>query len=119
LRTSGLALALVLLAGCSGGTRSRRPDGLDVSNYPEEVQTAYGVFEYRCSRCHSLARPLNAEIDDAAFWADYVARMRRMPGSGINRRDADVILRFLTYYTDHRESGGALPFRRIARRGAP
>jgi hypothetical protein len=111
--------AVILLAACSGTGRARRPDGIDVSSYPREVQAAYDVFEYRCSRCHSLARPLNAQIEHVSYWTDYVARMRRMPGSGINRRDADLIVRFLTYYTEHRDSGGALPFRRMARRGAP
>ena len=39
----------------------------------------------RCSRCHTLARPLNAHITDPQHWIRYVARMRRQPGSGIDR----------------------------------
>ena len=29
----------------------------------------------------------------------YVTRMRRNPSSGINQKDAEIILRFLLYYT--------------------
>ena len=101
---------------CSGPTRSRRPDGIDVSEYPAEIRQAYGVFEYRCSRCHSLARPLNAQIDHAEFWGDYVERMRRMPGSGINPQDARTILKFLVYYTEHRDSRGSERVRWYANR---
>jgi len=113
-----LLIAAIALAACSGPTRSRRPDGIDVSDYPDDIQEAYGVFEYRCSRCHSLARPLNAQITDTTFWSDYVERMRRMPGSGINREDARTILKFLVYYTEHRDSRGSQRIRRYAARGA-
>lgn len=121
-RPARFAPLLLLFASCGGEARARRPDGLDVSAYPDDMREAYAVFEYRCSRCHSLARPLNAEIEGVAFWDDYVERMRRQPGSGINHADARTILRFLTYYTEHRGGeggGGARPVRRFARRGAP
>ena len=109
---------LVLLAACGGGSRARRPDGIDTSHYPPEIQEAYDVFAFRCSKCHSLARPLNAQITDTTFWSDYVERMRRMPGSGINREDARTILKFLVYYTEHRDSRGSQRIRRYAARGA-
>lgn len=101
----GLVLAVTAVASlgaCSGGSRARRPDGIDVSAYPDEVQEAYDVFAFRCSRCHSLARPLNAQVTDLSHWDDYVRRMRRQPGSGISRRDARQILKFLYYYTRQR-----------------
>ena len=53
----------------------------------------------RCSKCHSLARPLNSGIIDDGYWKLYVARMRRQPGSGISLEDTDQILRFLHYYS--------------------
>jgi hypothetical protein len=111
------AVVFVVLAGCSGAAHERRPDGIDVSAYPADIQEAYGVFEYRCSRCHSLARPLNAQITDTSFWREYVERMRRMPGSGINSSDAQTILKFLVYYTEHRDSSGSQSIRRYAARG--
>jgi len=80
------------LAGC--GIRS-----VDVDTLPTELRASYALFESRCSKCHTIARPLNAPIRDATHWELYVARMRRTPGSGISVRDAQQILRFLTYYT--------------------
>ena len=104
-RPFALAFAFGLgLASCAGGHRARRPDGIDVSSYPAPIQEAYDVFEFRCSRCHSLARPLNAQVTDVTHWDDYVARMRRQPGSGINRRNARQILKFLYFYTRDRAS---------------
>jgi hypothetical protein len=61
------------------------------------------VFARRCSRCHTLARPLNAQIRDPQHWVRYVTRMRRNPGSGINPQDAELILNFLLFYTAQRE----------------
>jgi hypothetical protein len=59
----------------------------------------YRVFAARCSKCHSLARPLNSGIDDDEHWRMYVARMRRQPGSGISEEDTVPILRFLHLYS--------------------
>ena len=87
---------LSLVAGCSS---SRRADGLDPSSLPEEVRSDYQTFAQRCSKCHALARPLNAGITDDGFWRIYVARMQRMQGSGISEEDATRILRFLHYYS--------------------
>jgi len=87
----------VLLMGCTGH-EARRGDRVDVSRYPQEIREAYRVFAFRCSRCHTLARPLNARIDDPEHWVRYVQRMRRQPSSGINAQDGDTILKFLLYY---------------------
>ncbi len=53
----------------------------------------------RCSKCHSLSRPLGSGITDDAVWIAYVDKMRRQPGSGISPQDAGPILRFLHYYS--------------------
>lgn len=87
-----LALCIAIVAGC-GAAR------LDVSAIPPDVRGAYAVFEMRCSKCHGLARPLNARISSMDHWRSYVRRMRRMPGSGISAEDGAEILRFLEYYT--------------------
>jgi hypothetical protein len=92
------ALTCSLLA-CFGSTQARHGDRVDVSAYPPEIRSAYQLFALRCSRCHTLARPLNAHISEPQHWVRYVTRMRRTPGSGINAHDAQVILRFLLYYT--------------------
>jgi hypothetical protein len=73
---------------------------VDPETLPTELQQPYALFRVRCSKCHTIARPLNAGIRDATHWELYVARMRRVPGSGINEADAREILRFLVYYTE-------------------
>lgn len=91
------ALFAAALAGCPAPT-APRGDGLDASQLPPEVRGDYEVFAQRCSKCHTLARPLNSGIVEDEFWALYVARMRRMPGSGISPDDETRILRFLKFY---------------------
>lgn len=110
-RRAQIAVAAVLLSAlcvaCAGDNAWRQGDSVDVSSYPRDVQRAYRVFALRCSRCHTLARPLNARIDDPQHWIRYVRRMRRMPGSGIDHTNADLILKFLLYY--HRPEEAELP----------
>jgi hypothetical protein len=64
-----------------------------------DARDDYRVFAARCSKCHSLARPLNSGIDDDEHWRLYVERMRRQPGSGISEEDTVPILRFLHLYS--------------------
>ena len=101
----GLLLGLGLLAfGCQTG-RSGRRGGLPphtVAKYPPEIREAYDLFAVRCSRCHTLSRPLNAGIYDHEHWENYVARMRRQSGSGISPKDAEKILVFLRFYADQK-----------------
>jgi hypothetical protein len=66
---------------------------------PFEVRGDYQIFARRCSKCHGLSRALDSGIDRDSLWVDYVARMRRQPGSGIAPADVAPILRFLHYYT--------------------
>jgi hypothetical protein len=92
---------------CAGEQSTRRGDRVMVAGYPPEIQAAYRVFAVRCSRCHTLARPLNAHITDPAHWVRYVARMRRQPTSGINRDNAEIILRFLIFYAREQQRAAA------------
>jgi hypothetical protein len=82
------------LAACSGA--SSEPA---VASTSSAVHADYDVFALRCSKCHSLARPLNSGIDDDEYWKAYVAKMRRQPGSGISAQDSVAILRFLHVYS--------------------
>lgn len=102
-------LCAVLASGCANTQQTRRGDAVDVSGYPPEIQEAYSVFANRCSRCHTLARPLNARITDPQHWIRYVARMRLQPGSGIDARNGEIILRFLLYYHGNGRDQGASP----------
>ncbi len=109
------AIPLAAAIGCvTGQSASSRRGGLDseqVSKLPETEQKAYQVFASRCSRCHTLSRPLAAQITNFQHWKAYVGRMRRHPGSGISPSDAETILVFLKYYTEQKkseEAGGKL-----------
>jgi len=105
--------SLLWLLGGSCATSGR--EGLDIAQLPEVVRPDYQLFARRCSKCHSLARPLGSGITDDEVWIAYVNRMRRQPGSGISPQDAAPILRFLHYYSseqrrlkrEHEEASGA------------
>ncbi|MCA9544177.1 MAG: hypothetical protein KC613_07290 [Myxococcales bacterium] len=85
-------LALLGLAGCGP-----IPGALDVKAYPAEQQANYAIFENRCSRCHDLTRPVQARVAEGG-WDNYVRRMARHPGAGINQADQQAIAAFLEYH---------------------
>ncbi len=93
----GLPFAVLLVAviGCVENPANDR----DASAWPADVRADYTVFAQRCSKCHSLARPLESGIDSDEYWRLYVERMRRQPGSGITVADTVPILRFLHAYS--------------------
>lgn len=74
---------------------------IDVSAYPQQMQDAYKVFERKCSRCHTLARPINSDFEPAE-WRTYVYKMMRKPGSGLTPKTAEPIIEFLIYDEEHR-----------------
>jgi hypothetical protein len=107
----GVALAVAaalwwVLPGCAGDRAEDSELGMRA-----DVRDDYRVFAARCSKCHSLARPLNSGIDDDEHWKRYVERMRRQPGSGISTEDVVPILRFLHWYSleERRKKSGAGP----------
>lgn len=75
---------------------------IDVSNYPQEMQTLYNVFTRRCSKCHTVARPINSDFTPEE-WKKYVQKMMRKAGSGLTPKTADQITKFLIYDAQHRE----------------
>jgi hypothetical protein len=98
-KASALSTLGLLLLAATCRYEPPRYEGLDPGLMPPEVRGDYALFAYRCSKCHSLARPLQSGITDDRFWTDYVERMRRQPGSGISPEDAHIILRFLHYFS--------------------
>ena len=72
------------------------PNFIDVSTYSPEMQENYKLFEQKCSRCHTLARPINSEFTGEA-WRKYVYKMMRKPGSGLTPKTAEPIIQFLIY----------------------
>ena len=89
-------LGVTMLVGCGA---FQRGEGLDVATVPVALRGDYELFAQRCSRCHSISRPLNARITSEGHWSEYVTRMRRMPGSGIAPDDVAGLLRFLNWYS--------------------
>jgi hypothetical protein len=106
MRALWIISSALVLAGAAADPRDRGPDTLDVSSYPPRYQELYKVFEVRCSKCHSLARPLNARLR-ADEWRLYVKKMSRRPGSGISEATAEKLTEFLTYYSKLREDADA------------
>ena len=96
--TSMLAVGLFALAASCRHDPAKF-EGPDPSTMPDEVRSDYVLFTLRCSKCHSLARPLQSGITDDVFWTEYVERMRLQPASGISPDDATHILRFLHYFS--------------------
>lgn len=92
--------ALIAMLGC-GPTHGS--DEVDTAKLPDDLRADYSVFAQRCSKCHSLARPLTSGIDDDEYWKRYVARMRRQPASGISPEDEVPILRFLHYFSEEQK----------------
>jgi hypothetical protein len=101
-----LGLAMVMLLGGAPDPRDRGPDKIDVSRFPPKYQELYQVFEVRCSKCHSLARPVNAKLRPDE-WKLYVKKMARRQGSGINEETGAKLTDFLTYYSLNRDGPDA------------
>ena len=94
------------------------PAFIDVSSYPAEMQKKYHIFvntytkfEFRfisifvnkCSRCHTLARPINSGFT-AEQWPSYVQKMKLKTGSGLTDKTANQITDFLIFDANNRKS---------------
>ncbi len=93
------ALCLPLLMGQTSGVvlpQDKGPDKIDVSGYPPAMQAAYKLFAAKCSKCHTIARPINT-IMTRAEWERYVKRMMHKPNSGINEKQGKEIFEFVIY----------------------
>lgn len=73
------------------------PDKIDVSQYPKEQRKNYSVFSEKCSKCHTLARPINSDFALPEEWTAYVEKMRRKKRSGIDAASQKAITSFLIY----------------------
>lgn len=85
-----------------GGTEKefpwdKGPDAIDVSQYPQEQQANYKLFVRKCSKCHTLARAINAPYALPAEWEDYVKEMQAKKRSGLDAASAGRIVEFLKY----------------------
>ncbi|RKU25613.1 hypothetical protein C6499_14670 [Candidatus Poribacteria bacterium] len=78
------------------------PNFIDVTVYPVRMQETYKLFTNKCSRCHTVARPINSTFTPEE-WRKYVYKMMRKPGSGLTPKTAEKIIEFLIYDAQHRE----------------
>lgn len=76
--------------------QDKGPDKIDVSAYPAPMQAAYKVFSSKCSKCHTIARPINTMMKRDE-WERYVKRMMHKPNSGISSSQGKEIFEFLVY----------------------
>ena len=72
-------------------------DTIDVSKYPKEQQENYKVFAEKCSKCHTLARPINSDYALPEEWTAYVDKMRHKKRSGIDDDAQKTVTAFLIY----------------------
>jgi hypothetical protein len=93
-----MAAPLLLVAQTSNLTlpQDKGPNKIDVSSYPPEQQKAYKVFADKCSKCHTIARPINTTMTREQ-WEMYVKRMMHKPNSGISNNQGKEIFEFLVY----------------------
>ena len=82
--------------------QDKGPDKIDVSGYPTEMQTSYKTFASKCSKCHTIARPINTMMTRAE-WERYVKRMMHKPNSGINDKQGKEIFDFIIYDQTNRK----------------
>lgn len=108
------------------------PPSVDVSHYPPEIKNDYRLFLRKCSVCHTVARPLNAQflqldkeqleklkrkhpnlaqtspdvvMPDPKAWVRIIKRMAAKPGASISAEDGKKILEFLVYDSKVRKTG--------------
>lgn len=76
--------------------QDKGPNKVDVSSYPPAQQQGYKVFETKCAKCHTIARPINTTMTREE-WERYVKRMMHKPNSGISDAQGKTIFEFLAY----------------------
>src|ERR1039458_2885000 len=82
--------------------QDKGPDKVDISAYPAPTQAAYKLFSSKCSKCHTIARPLNTMMKRDE-WERYVKRMMHKPNSGIGDNQGKDIFEFLIYDQTNRK----------------
>ena len=70
---------------------------VNVTKYPQGIQDNYALFAQKCSQCHKLSRPINADYVTPDEWSRYVKRMMYKPGSNISSDDAKKLYDFLVF----------------------
>ena len=79
------------------------PKTIDVTKYPADLKADYKLFAKKCSKCHTIARPINSDFVLPAQWERYIKRMMFKPNSQMNDADGKIIYRFLVYESSARK----------------
>jgi hypothetical protein len=97
-------IVLALMAQVSNVVlpQDKGPDKIDVSAYPAAIQKDYKLFSSKCSKCHTIARPINT-VMSRDEWERYVKRMMHKPNSGISEGQGKEIFTFLMYDQTNRK----------------
>ena len=94
------------------------PDAVVVTSYPVAQQENYALFVEKCSLCHTLARPINSPIVDAATWTRFVKRMHgknhaRSGGPLLSGEEANRVISFLVFDSRERKIKRSEEFQRL------
>ncbi len=80
------------------------PSTIDIANYTQEMKDIYTkVYTPKCSKCHTIARAINAPYALPDEWMSYIKKMMKKPGSGINPKAAKSIYKFCVYDSEIRK----------------
>ena len=82
--------------------QDKGPDKIDIGAYPAPQQAAYKVFGTKCSKCHTIARPINTMMKRDE-WERYVKRMMHKPNSGISDAQGKQIFEFLVFDEERKD----------------
>ena len=101
---AAFSIPQLLLAQSGGVTlpQDKGPKTINVSAYPPAQQKAYKLFTSKCSKCHTIARPINTTMT-LPEWERYVKRMMHKPNSGISNNQGKEIYEFIAYDQVHRK----------------
>ena len=106
---ASIGLALMAQVGNVVLPQDKGPDTIDVSSYPAEMQKDYKLFSSKCSKCHTIARPINT-LMTRDEWERYVKRMMHKPNSGISDSQGKQIFDFLIYDQTNRKDKNSKAF---------
>lgn len=89
------------------------PESVDVTAYPIERQRDYAIYAQVCSRCHTLARSINAPYVNRAWWEFYVMGMRtraKFHGEPLTKNQVRATIDFLEHDSNERKVARAAEF---------
>jgi hypothetical protein len=89
--------------------QDKGPDKINVGAYPAQQQAAYKLFTTKCSKCHTIARPINTMMKRDE-WERYVKRMMHKPNSGISDSQGRQIFDFVVFDQTERKDKNPTAF---------